>query len=1239
MDSRRESERAVSDVASALRARMGGLQRLRPRRADVLDALYSFPCGVLGIHVCETWDELRRRWQEAQHELGSLMRSQGSVRGWGSDAYLLFVVGPGAVTAVDEAEREALLWEIRASASECLKDVLPLTAEWQEFLDDLSFVPLERFGTVPERASSAVSRILMQTGVPSSLALDVAHVRPGAQRLAQQMDNGSYGDPPGELRQLVRSGPKEGDASGGPPVPHVDSSPQRLRLNQLAITNFRSFRGNATATEVDLSADFVLIYGENGSGKTSLIQAMEWALCGDVRCLREAVERESTESYQSTPLRNMWTEGEPARVCFTLSDGRGFRRDEDGLHGPDSGLVSDEALWSELLGITRWRHQPITALRDRSSASFLLGQEQLRELLIDCPPDERLGRLAALLGDSGLGRATGKLNDVVAELQRLCDGVQSEKAALLERTEAAGAERASIVADLNGLGDDPAPPLTPERYLACTREYHLTAGVRADGPAVRPGEGGATRGAVHQIVEHLERRRAALVAAVARARRLGELSRELATARETLARVERTLGEARLRHKEASAASSGLDERASRLAHDCDELRSATSQCTSRRLLIERWLAVKPEVTALSNQLSQVSHSASSLLQQIAALEEELRRKSGAVESARELLVEARTRYEDNVHSIGKLAQLAQLVEQHGDVGSRLNALRSQKADVDASLAAARESAAAAHGRRDGAVRRLAVLEERLDQVRAQRQVRDRLLHELREHVDGNECPLCSHVHATRDELLAVIERRIGTPSPEELGLLVAIQTEEGSVDEETRVAAGLDLQVSGTDRKCRETADAIAQASSALARITELCGALGLPLDAALGQVSARLKQRQDDLVLNKRSLERRERDVANWGRALDDIQERRGAVSAELEQTLNEKREIDGRLGAKMAKLRVPQELQQADDATLAHELESCRERQSDLARQITHLTAELDHTTAARDAAREALELRQADVESIQLQMGDLAPMVARLESDLRVLEREQPKADAEDPQQALSKVERLVSDGRSVLRMLDAATARRRLTGVEEHIASLASDARSLDERAARLARWQQTSRDAAAVLQREEAHVVKDGLEPMRGFARRIHARLARHPVFSQVDWSIDDTGLRFWAEPRPGSGHGVRLVQAYMNEAQQNIVALSIFLASALCRGGRLRTVVLDDPVQAMDEVNIYGLLDLLRQTASQAQVVMTTGRNDLFHLARAKFACLNRGDAHRFRAYRLRWGGPESGTLVDEVT
>jgi wobble nucleotide-excising tRNase len=122
-------------------------------------------------------------------------------------------------------------------------------------------------------------------------------------------------------------------------------------------------------------------------------------------------------------------------------------------------------------------------------------------------------------------------------------------------------------------------------------------------------------------------------------------------------------------------------------------------------------------------------------------------------------------------------------------------------------------------------------------------------------------------------------------------------------------------------------------------------------------------------------------------------------------------------------------------------------------------------------------------------------------------------------------------------------------------------------------------------------------------------------------------------------ESRRGIVKGRRLVQAYTNEAYHNIVALSVFLASALCRGGKLRTVVLDDPVQAMDEVNIYGLLDLLRQVSTLSQVIVTTGRNDLFHLARAKFACLNDGREQRFRAYRLGWGGPGVGITVEEVT
>ncbi len=58
-----------------------------------------------------------------------------------------------------------------------------------------------------------------------------------------------------------------------------------IQLQELEVTNFRSIRGKVHAP---LDAKVVLVHGENGSGKTSLLSAMELALTGLVVSLRRA---------------------------------------------------------------------------------------------------------------------------------------------------------------------------------------------------------------------------------------------------------------------------------------------------------------------------------------------------------------------------------------------------------------------------------------------------------------------------------------------------------------------------------------------------------------------------------------------------------------------------------------------------------------------------------------------------------------------------------------------------------------------------------------------------------------------------------------------------------------------------------------------------------------------------------------------------------------------------------------
>jgi DNA repair exonuclease SbcCD ATPase subunit len=52
-----------------------------------------------------------------------------------------------------------------------------------------------------------------------------------------------------------------------------------MRIKHVKIKGFRGFNDEQT---VNLDADVVLIYGLNGTGKSSLIEALEWLFFGDI---------------------------------------------------------------------------------------------------------------------------------------------------------------------------------------------------------------------------------------------------------------------------------------------------------------------------------------------------------------------------------------------------------------------------------------------------------------------------------------------------------------------------------------------------------------------------------------------------------------------------------------------------------------------------------------------------------------------------------------------------------------------------------------------------------------------------------------------------------------------------------------------------------------------------------------------------------------------------------------------
>ncbi len=63
-----------------------------------------------------------------------------------------------------------------------------------------------------------------------------------------------------------------------------------------------------------------------------------------------------------------------------------------------------------------------------------------------------------------------------------------------------------------------------------------------------------------------------------------------------------------------------------------------------------------------------------------------------------------------------------------------------------------------------------------------------------------------------------------------------------------------------------------------------------------------------------------------------------------------------------------------------------------------------------------------------------------------------------------------------------------------------------------------------------------------------------------------------------------------------LSSSQVNVLAVSIFLSLNLGVAGLpLDVAILDDPLQTLDDVNLLGLIDLLRRTKDRKQLVIST--------------------------------------------
>ncbi len=184
-----------------------------------------------------------------------------------------------------------------------------------------------------------------------------------------------------------------------------------MRLVSLEVSGFRAF---PTSAHFNLDADTVVVTGANGTGKTSLFDAILWSLTGRIRRFEDrdggvlSLYSKSGEARVSLRMRDSsgaeWrairsTDGDHERFTLETEDGS--------LEGPSGELRLMEKLWPSAVSTLEGAEVFETVI----TRSVYLQQDLIRQFLESDTEEERFRVVGELVG-------AGRLTELQRELER-----------------------------------------------------------------------------------------------------------------------------------------------------------------------------------------------------------------------------------------------------------------------------------------------------------------------------------------------------------------------------------------------------------------------------------------------------------------------------------------------------------------------------------------------------------------------------------------------------------------------------------------------------------------------------------------------------------------------------------------------------------------------------------------------------------------------------------------------------
>lgn len=1178
------------------------------------------------------------------HEIGSLERSWKSIQDIIAryksenstiprDLYLTFLL----LDAVPVAQLP-LVQSIAADPLVCRKIVLATKPEkLREAIERLPFVGMGIGATRPSPGIQDIFAALEERKYPAAV-LRVLSERVNTERmLAQLLDMPVPSEVPHVAGDTVSSG-------------HPTVTADICRLRRIGIKNFRGIR----EADLDLSANVTVIYGQNGTGKTSIFDAIEWALVGSVERL-ELDNKDDTSGR--SPYANLFS-AEETSVVASLSVGRfqtAIRR-TCGASSNSSLCIDDQEGLDDRNALALIVGQQAAKLDTRilrrlvRTTSFL-SQSTLKQFLSD-DPGVRYWSLAHLLGTQDYIRLLEKIDDIRKNIDRrnkVLGAALTESMKDIESLRSQIASREALLSSSPGarnLDNSLTELLTEHRNKLQALNSPYATLFSDSYPAY---EAQSSLAIVSDWLEN-EIRQETLIAdklslaedAARRRLQLVSSVQELSTHQSALdAGVQRASDSLSRAEDNKSAKRASLASETTKL----EQLKERQNRQRESLVITEQMKGLRTLITEQQGQLSsldaELKEHGSSKMQRIAQLRSLTATQDQLTVALRQVRGQAKA-----------LEEAETLSATYSQLALELPSLSAKARAAVATSTEQQQTAFELRTRINSIQQEIGALSRERDRQLASVEKLKSLLADIQEFVEGSECPLCGHNWDSTDSLKRAVDARTTWLSPRvkqlDDQLLQMRQRESGS-----RTA------LSHVEQELRRLADVASDAESRLEQIRslelqvqQLLLKAGVPDQAEIKTVLTLRDEKAAELARLNETVARNESALA---RLRDEL--------SQLEAETTRKQEVRERMAARLA------DTQRRLNGLLAQlgALGISAEPDGDILRSLIDSTAqdilrtEKSRTNALKEfsEAETLFEERTVGLASATRTAEDNRKRISTLDDTLKrihsILLDAQLEIDS-SPDLVKVKLEEKASrisgvkDARTTTRQLEQISswliARREIGELNDKIGDIARNNETLTAESQALSRWHSHLSTLYVVLVTIKAEVENLQLEKYGPTINLLYQRLNTHPLFTDLKVLVDATAqsvrIQLQASPSlaaPSMPEGLAPAR-YFSEAQFNIVALSIFLSHSFQqRWSRFVPVFLDDPVQNMDDFNANGFVDCLRSLAgAERQFIVSTCDIGLYRLLLLKLRCMNQDGPVRFRAYRLEGVSDRGPRVVQDL-